>query len=449
MRIAGSLSNKTCHLAALILAGVVVSAANSGEPSTVWHEEGFKQEVEKIAQALNYKDGLRIHRIMLNSRPVSSAILWRTTWRLRSYPQSRDLSTQMESAAMKLPEADRLKSMNRFDDHIQVWGVAQPAKAGPDGKAGLIPADVPHRQHRELFYLGGDKNFAWYGLMPIYDFVFLEQKLLLKGEDVLPALVRGMAVEDLGGCTANSCQGLLGQEGAGALKAIDNTIADRLPQRARLVGAMSSSRDAAVTRWLINLVASTDAEVARAARQTLLWSPRAEAAPLYVKWLAEGVGQREVAQELRACREVRATQATLLLPKVLAAPASVHEYRQALEMSHERAGKPAIRQDLLAAEKQIQEFGYGSGPRFDQKKVDEAVNTILAAGAPEDAAAVGMSLAIYTTKGDTRAIRQAGVEILRRLPGGEGKRLANLLERTNRSWQAEAVKAVARAVDSR
>ena len=357
---------------------------------------------------------------------------------------------RMEAAAMKLPEAERLQSMNRFDDHIQIWGVELPANAEPYDKAGLVADDVPHRQHRELFYLSRDKNFAWYGFMPIYDFAHVERKLSLKGEDVLPALLRGVVTEDLGSFAGSSCETWLSREGARALKIIDEAIAARLPQRARLVAAMRGSRDEAVNRWLIGLLASTDADVAGAARNAFLGWPREEANPLYAKWLAEGAGQRDVTRELEVCRQMKVSQAASSLPKVLAAPASVKEYRLALEMSHEFAGKPAMPADALAAEERIYKFGYGSKPGFDQRKVDEAVDAILAAAAAEDAAAIGMSLAVARTKGDFSAVRRAGVQILRRVPGDEGKRLARLLARTNRvGLEAEEVKAAAEAVDSR
>ena len=74
-----------------------------------------------MAETLRYKDGLRISRTSWHGRPARSAILWQTTWQLKAVPQAADLSMRMEADAMKLPEAERLKSMNRFDDHIQVW----------------------------------------------------------------------------------------------------------------------------------------------------------------------------------------------------------------------------------------------------------------------------------------------------------------------------------------
>ena len=89
--------------------------------------------------------------------------------------------------------------------------------------------------------------------------------------------------------------------------------------------------------------------------------------------------------------------------------------------------------NLLAAENQILEFGYNSGDKFDQAKLDQAVKTVLAADDSRDAAAVGMSLAIRWLKGDYSGIRQASITILRGLHSGEGKRLANLLARTDQA----------------
>lgn len=444
-------SNKIRQLAAFILAGAAVSAAFGEESPTIRKDEAFKQGVTRIAQALRYADALRVSQITWNGQPASSAILCRTTWEAKLVPQSAEASSRAEAAYMQMPEAERLKHMNRIDDHIQIWGVAEPTKAKPGDKAGLVSADVPHRHHRELFYLGRDNNFAWYGFMPIYDFAQVERQLSLKGDDVLPALVRGVAVEDLDSYAAtSSCETFLCREGARALPVIDKAIADRSPQWARLVGAMRGSRDETVTRWLFGLSDSTDADVAAAARRALLSWPREEASPLYAKWLAEGAGQRDVTRELEVCRQMKVAQAASSLPKVLAGPASAKEYRMALEMSHEFAGKPAMPADALAAEQQIYKFGYGSGSGFDQRKVDEAVDSLLTVAAAEDAAAIGMSLAVATTKGDFSAVRRAGVHVLCRVPDGEGKRLARLLARTNRvDWQADDVKAAAEAVDSR
>jgi hypothetical protein len=435
------------YFSMLLFAGVLAPSFANGEPEANQHCGAIEQQVGNIARGLGYEDGLQTEQIALNGHTVCSAVLTHTEWRLKSIPQSCDTETRMTAAAMRLPEPERLKTMNRIDDHIQIWGVVQPAGAEPDIKRMLVPTDLPHQQHRDLFCLGQDQGLTWYGFMPIYEFAFLEKTLSLNGEDLLLPLIRGVGIEDQGSKTQNTCMGLLAGQGARALPAIDDAISTRLPQRANLVRAMGTARDKAVTTWLLGLLASTDADAAQAARWTLLLSPREEAADRYVQWLADGAGKREVQHELSACQILKIKAAAASLPKVLAVPASVYDYRQALEMSHEFAGKPAMPEQILAAEKLIHESG-SDGPTFDQTKVNQAVETILAADDPEDAAAVGMSLAVFTSKGGAREIQRAGVEILRRVPRGEGKRVAGLMATTNRTgWQAERIKAVVRELD--
>ena len=58
---------------------------------------------------------------------------------------------------MKLPEAERLRWMNRYDNHIQLWAVPRTAKKGSD-KAGLTAARTMHQFYRETFYLGPDRD---------------------------------------------------------------------------------------------------------------------------------------------------------------------------------------------------------------------------------------------------------------------------------------------------
>jgi hypothetical protein len=433
------------RLSFVILAGIL--AAGCGEARSDEQQSVFEQQVRKIAKLLDYRDGTRIEMVTVNGKPAHSAVLRRTSWQLKGVSQIKDLDWEKKFAdAMKLSEAERLKRMNRDDDHIELWAVA---KALSNDKGGLVPADVSHRYHRELFYLGEYKGFAWYGFMTIYDFVEVEQKLALKGEDILSTLIRGATIEDSGSCTRNSCESRLGMLGVGAIKAVDKAIADRLPQRSRLVKAMVIARNEAVTLWLVELANSADAVVGEAARWTLLASPRKEAAHLYLRWLAEGTGKREVYRELWACRELKLTVDPASLARVLAAPASVIEYRLGLGMSHEFAGLPAVPATLLAAEKEILQSSYHGRPEVEQMAIIErAVHTLLAAGDPEDAAAIGMSLAVYTSKGGPGNMRVAGIRILRGLPGGEGKRLARLLAKTNRQeFGTREIQDIAAAMD--
>ena len=221
--------------------------------------------------------------------------------------------------------------MNRFNDAIEILAAPLPTGAKPPDRSKLVLTKLPHRQFRD-FFLGTAAGAALYGYLRIYDFVELEKKLpLAGGDDVLAAIIRGMNVTDTGNATANGCEMLLGEEAPAALPTIDKAIADHLPEPYRFLRAMHVSKDPAVTGWLKRLTGDSNAEIATAARETLLQSPRTEAADLYAKWLADGAGKRP--RLSRAC-SLPGNQAPGCgccgLPTILATPASVLNYQPGL-----------------------------------------------------------------------------------------------------------------------
>ena len=433
-----------CSFAAMF--GLMASCFAGEKPDAAPKRETFEQQAKKIAETLGYKDGLQIEQNPLNGKPSYSAILTRIVWTSKNMSQFVE-PAEVQVAHMKLPEAERLKFMNRHDDHIQLWAVVQAAKAGSD-KAGMVLTKTTHQYYREIFYLGGNQGFDWYGFMTVYDFANVEKKLSLQGEDILPILIRNMTVKDPDGSTGTSysCFRMFGEQGVKAIPFIDKAIADRSPQQYGMIGAMTFCTDKAVTQWLMGLVDSPDAKVTIHARWALLNPPRKEAADLYVKWLAENIGKREVLNELMACWKVNLNGTAALLPKILASPAGFYDYSTALKMTHELAGKPGMPKELDAARQEISEFGDNAPWRetknYDPEKVRRAVETILRAEDPRDAAITGLGIALIGGKGGVGpATHEAGVEILRRTPNGEGKRLVRLLVQTARNdvcWDAIA-----------
>jgi hypothetical protein len=411
-----------------------------------------------LARTLRYTDGEKVSQITVNAQPVTSAVLTRTTWSLKNPSQSADANSAAKIAAMKLPESERLKTMNRFDDCVQIWAVPQQGKPS-DWKKLLTPAAEKHRAHRETFFLGTSNGRAWYGFMPIYDFAMLEQKLALGGEDVLPPLIRGLAIDEdqqVQKYAPDGCMWLLSREADRAIPAIDKAIADRLPQRSDAIMAMlyiPRPGDKKVTQWLISLLASKDVAVAESARFTLLASPRKEAADLYVKWLAERAGKRTANNELIACQELMLKEAGPSLKKILAAPASLSDYGFALEMTREFAGKRATTEAMTAALSEIERIARADLPDADQKKaIDEAVTAVLAAGDNQFAASAGLALATCfqgRRAEKASAVRyRAGMEIVKRVPDGEGKRLARLIAQHNQvERMRDSIKAVLRELE--
>jgi hypothetical protein len=407
----------------------------------------FEAQVRRICELTRY-ELQSVDEVKLAGLPARKATLARTTWELKSVPQSADLGRRLLNDVLKLPESERLKHMNRFDEYIEIW--AAPESAGDSLRSRLKASEKPQRWYRELFYLGKDRGYAWYGDMTIYDFVNVEKALALVGDDLIAAEIRGCAVDDVGSATANSSEVLLGEEGAKALKAIDRSIAAQSACRDKLVASMYNSRDPLVVKWLVAQSQSTDAIVAAAARRSLLQNPRIEASDLYVKWLSEAPASRDVFYELNACLTVRAGKAGPYAERILSAPGSIQEYRCALELARLASGRPGIPESMLEQERQIASCGYQFGRDFDPAKVQEARDGILKNRDVEAAAAVGMTLALRTLKGGAAAINDAGTAILQQLPNGSGKKLAALLARTARAgWQTERILEIDRLLNEK
>src|SRR5436190_17475257 len=139
-------------------------------------------------------------RVTLANQVQGWSVLFQyTDWQLKSTPQSVELSARMEANAKALPEAERLKEMNRFDDFIQVWLFRAEQSPALDAKLKdfLVLTQRPNRYHRELAFLGQGRGYGWYAFMPVYDWTRLQRQLQLHGgEDALAAQVRGLSIED-------------------------------------------------------------------------------------------------------------------------------------------------------------------------------------------------------------------------------------------------------------
>jgi beta-lactamase regulating signal transducer with metallopeptidase domain/HEAT repeat protein len=384
-----------------------------------------------------------------------TAVLRETSWEPNSMSQQQGLSAA-GSNPEALPEAERLKTMRRSDDHVQVWLVPISAgQAGPGDalKAALKPTALPHRFHREPAYMGTGRGYAWYAYTPIYSWVDVQKRLPLEGgEDPMAALVRGIGIEDEGSCTRNSCEQRLGMAGAMAIPYIDKSLAADPRLGGSMARALGESKDPQVTPWLIRQAESVDAATARAAKTALVWRPRPEAAAAYVRWLEEDLARTSAAdwnlggaRLLGACRAVKAPGYEKLLPRLLAAPRSLGEYREALVASRDLAGRP-VPQAMLDAETQILTCGNAMGGEFDPAKVDAAVKVLLA-GDPDVAAAFALGLALREDmKSQVQAVRNGGLTILKALPDGKGLRLATLILQTGKDEPEWARSALAKVV---
>jgi len=358
---------------------------------------------------------------------AGGVLLQRTRWDLLYVGQSVVRGLGRRAKYMKLPEAERLKHMRRVDNFVQIWWVplADAPGAGPELKRHLKPTSRFHELHREVAFVGRDSRFAWYLYAPIQDWVRVQKKLSLGGGDsVLAGLIRGLGVKDRHGTTALGCHWLLGDVGPAAIGALERVIATKHPRRHKAIRAVGRHRSGAMTAWLMRLTTAPDKEVSGAARAVLLHPARKEARALYVKWLDEGAGKRWVYRELGACSEADARAAAPILTRILASPHRISEYRQAFELSRRWAGRP-IAAPLLEAAETIVRAGHSMGSRKpNQVKLAAGAKVLVDSTDDEAAAVIGLSLALYVSKGNYVATRRTGMEILRKLRGGQGAKLA-------------------------
>jgi hypothetical protein len=382
--------------------------------------------------------------VRLNNQVQAESYLFKKTeWLLKSVPQSFLLSSQMDKEARQLTEPERIKVMDKFEDHTQIWTVSlqKYPQANADLKSLLHPTEQSNRYHRELAYLGHDQTQAWYAYMPIYQWTELQRTLKLAGgDDPLEAAARGLAVNDLGTMTRNSVGSIFYEAGPKAVPYLEKLLHTTDAVAALNVLATIQTKEA--TQLMIKTATESNQEQAKSARNLLQFYPRPDANEIYFQWLDDQAGKEPLDQLLQVCSNLDAKRTTKFLPRILENPKSLREYRLTFELTRTASGQ-GIPKRLLELEQEIKTFGYASSTNYDQAKVDDAVAEVLRSSDPEAAAVIGLSLAAATTKGDWRPANHAGVSILKGIKNGEktGRRIA---ESVGDPWLKEKLKAPAR-----
>ncbi len=397
------------------------SRPRTGRPDAPLHEI---HQVYRIARQVRAQKVGAPDEVSLGGNVRAGVVLLqRTQWVMKFAGQSMVLGLKLRTRYMRMPEVERKKHMVRHDDFVQVWWVRRADLSGAAGvlKKRLKPTSRPHRQHREVAFLGRDSRFAWFVYAPIQDWVRIQKALSLGGGDnAMAALIRGLGIKDKHDGTQVGCYYLLSDMGAKAISALETAIANKHPQRGQAIRAVGRDRGKVVTSWLVRLVSSTDPVSAKAARSAVLYPPRKGAEDLYVKWLAAGAGKRGVWRELDACTAVKVKGAAKVIPRILASPQSVAEYRKAFFLRRVLANKPVARV-LLDAQQRVIRAGLSMGSRQpDRAAVAAGIKSILGSPDNEAAAVIGLTLALFVAKGDYEATNKAGLEILKKTTGDQG-----------------------------
>jgi len=368
--------------------------------------------------------------VIVSGRISAKHVLFcQTEWELKVSGQSVDVTVRWKQEQMQLPEGQRLKVMNRFDDYTEMWFVrlADHPNVGATLKPAIHPGARTNQYHREMAYLGNAQGYACYGFMPIYEWVGAQRTLSCQGgDDPLAAAVRGLGVEDRGSMTKNSCSGMLATAGHTAVPYLKPLVSTTNASIA--VRTLSNNQSTESTELLLECARSANPETARVAKHYLSVQPRAEAVELYFQWLAEDAGRTNVLPLLRACAQFNLDLSRLApyLSRVLKAPDNVHEFRQAFELSRAITSNE-IPPSLTNAEMIIRRFNSRATNTPTRQDYDAAVAELTQAKDVEASACIGVSLATASGKGLPSEVKRAGVLILKNLPDQAGVKLARLL----------------------
>ena len=334
-------------------------------------------------------------------------------------------------------------------DHMQFWVLHVSSKNGFPEKTKniLTPEDKPNKYHRELAFLGVKDGLAWFSYSPIYYWVFIQRELgFTGGDDPIAAAIRGTIIDDTGCMTRNSCYPIISDAGTKAIPYLENAIKENHSELYYLIWAFYSMEPGAV-KWLMLQTVSTNHIIATASRQNLIFRPRKEAIQLYLKWLSDDAGKKDVTEILKDCRTLEVHDIKEPLLKVLSSPYSVYEYRIAFEMRRELVGKP-VPKELIDAEKKICKLGFGRKEEIDTLKLSDLIDVIVKSNDYDAAAAIGISLATFFTKGNVDSIRESGITILSSLPNGKGLILARLICKTcNDEFLKEEMKTIVETLE--
>ncbi|MCX7008375.1 MAG: hypothetical protein NTY53_14195 [Kiritimatiellaeota bacterium] len=255
----------------------------------------------------------------------------------------------------------------RTDNHIQFWFVplAEHPDVGAELKSALHPTSLSNFYRCDMAFLGKGRDFAWYAYMPLYDWVHLQKEWHLKqGDNPLAAAIQDLVSEeyDFEPHPLRSGRGVLDEAGTSALpylvQAFTSTNAFAAFQVITEFTDPSTYKDA--TALLLSCATSSNGEVVALARYSLEQQLRPEARELYFKWLDEDAGRKWVFRLLEFCTSLDMKRTAPMLPRILAAPKSFHEYRIALESLHSLSGHP-ISTKLLKAEETIRKFAGWNG----------------------------------------------------------------------------------------
>ena len=291
----------------------------------------------------------------------------------------------------------------------------------PADIAGQIPwQDVAQEFFVKPVDMGRKMGRRWFARAPVYWQDHLREKLDLSGgDDRVALLVEGLAVEDKGRMTVNSCVGLLTKVGDRALPQLQAAVGryeGAYPVFGDLIRAIAGISGKRSTALLKELYASDSDQTRKTAAFGLIHEPfREEAKDEYLDMLHRGLRLREASG---ACTEFGWKEAIPLLEAICNKPSSWGVFISAYEAKLALENK-SLAESLVEAKREVlREVPTSTG--MGRTKIERAKRIMVNSPAKEAAAVMAVQLAAWRgwkAPGEkVEVVREIGRDILRHLP---------------------------------
>ncbi len=199
--------------------------------------------------------------------------------------------------------------------------------------------DLPNIYHTESVYLGTSSGLHVYMKGPLFDAVcLLKTKQYADGEAWPDLAIKGVAIEDFGTCTANTCIDQLSMAGDDCLPALMESLKASPKASWQIIRAIGNTRGPGSTKELIQLYRSGREEHSKPAAYALIHAPlRPEAKQEYFDMVERGAYVQHLSPLFA---QVGWKDAVPSLLAAIEAPQHPLDLVRALEAERDLTGKP-------------------------------------------------------------------------------------------------------------
>lgn len=413
------------HSDASRLLGILLLSLSAALPESAAQDHADRDRIVPIKQLADRLTSVLTERSLQHCDSVPSIrvaglngyrIVLRRVWKDIN---PEDIPQQTEPAGIAPPARFKLRN----DD----WEfVLFPQSAGPAPAS--LAQQIPWKKNASLYHtrdvcLGEGYGYFWFTHHTIPNQNTLRKKMQLKaGDDPVRLLVAGLAVEDFGAFTANSCCIAVADHGDDAVELIRNLLQTDVDPWKPIYG-LGHIQTPGATKLLLQQFDSDDEKRSQAAAYALISqlpdrnvTPyRRDAKQAYLEMLRKRIYADAAAS---ACVHFEWTEALPLIRLIEQNPESRIELRSMVHKRRVLAGNP-IADEILAAELVLRGAVRRDNAAESAREFNAARRLMTETKDSEAALTTGLWLALFTSKGSAERVQSTGIDILRDRPRRE------------------------------